>query len=233
MILIVRLLFWFGLHDLRTRLSGVDPLWMTRRRLGLLDKGRPHRKSQRILILLQAPHTFANDRAFQHTGHGNQSFDVGQVQTHSERTQDHGIILGEAEFFSRDLADQRKPLGSYVSQQRPENFHRGTYLHSHPQRVRLSLFRKADESNMTSPFDGGRQFALVPHAIAGDTPRDNPTPLRQKVSQQPDILEIDRPFVDTESTRPSALEKPPATAAVSVSALLTLHKRSPSLLAGC
>ncbi len=91
--------------------------------------------------------------------------------------QDYGIILGQAEFFSRHLADQRKPIGSYVSQQRPEQFHRGTYLHSHPQRDRLSLFRKADESDVPSPLDGGRQFALVPHTIAGDTPRDNPTPL--------------------------------------------------------
>jgi hypothetical protein len=95
----------------------------------------------------------------------------------------------------------------------------------------LSLFCKTDESDVPSPFDGGGQFALVPHAIAGDAPRDNPTPLRQKVSQQPDIFEIDRPFLDTESTRPSALEKP--SAAVSVPALLTLHKPSPSLLAGC
>ena len=80
---------------------------------------------------------------------------------------------------------------------------------------------------MPSPLDSGRQFALVSHAIAGDTPRDNPTPLRQKVSQQPDIFEIDRPFIDTKSTRPAALEKPSTTAAVSVSALFTLHNRLP------
>jgi len=78
-----------------------------------------------------------------------------------------------------------------------------------------------------SPLDGGRQFALVPHTIAGDAPRDNPTPLRQKVSQQPDIFEIDRPFIDAKPTRPSALKKPSATAAVSVSALFTLHNRLP------
>jgi hypothetical protein len=77
-----------------------------------------------------------------------------------------------------------------------------------------------------SPLDGGRQFALVPHAIAGDASRDNPTPLSEKVSEQPDVFEIDRPFVDTKPARPSALKKPSATAAVSVSALLlfTLHK---------
>jgi hypothetical protein len=200
---------------------------MTRRRFGLRDKGCPHRKSQGILILLQAPHTFTNDRAFQHTGHSDQPFDVGQVQTHSQRTQDHGIILGEAEFFSRDLADQRKPIGSYVSQQRPEQFHRGTYLHSHPQRDRLSLFRKADESDVPSPLDGGRQFALVPHTIAGDAPRNNPTPLRQKVSQQPDIFEIDRAFLNTKPTRPTALKEPPATTAVPISALFTFHNRLP------
>jgi len=78
-----------------------------------------------------------------------------------------------------------------------------------------------------SPLDGGRQFALVPHAIAGDPPRDYPTPLRQKVSQQPDIFEINRPFIDTESTRPATLEKPSTTPAVSVSALFTLHNRLP------
>jgi hypothetical protein len=77
-----------------------------------------------------------------------------------------------------------------------------------------------------SPLDGGRQFALVPHAIAGDAPWNNPAPLSEKVSEQPDVFEIDRPFVDTKSTRPSALEKPPAPAAVPVSTLLlfTLHK---------
>jgi hypothetical protein len=102
-----------------------------------------------------------------------------------------------------------------------------------PKRDRLSLFRKADECDVPSPLDGGRQFALVPHAIAGDAPWDNPTPLSEKVSEQPDVFEIDRPFVDTKPARPSALKKPSATAAaVSVSALLlfTLHKPSPSLL---
>jgi hypothetical protein len=79
-----------------------------------------------------------------------------------------------------------------------------------------------------SPLDGGRQFALVPHTIARDAPRDNPTPLRQKVSQQPDIFEINRSFIDTKPTRPAALKKPSAaTAAVSVSALFTLHNRLP------
>jgi hypothetical protein len=78
-----------------------------------------------------------------------------------------------------------------------------------------------------SPLDGGRQFALVPHTITGNAPRDNPTPLRQKVSQQPDIFEINRPFIDAKPTRPAALEKPSTTAAVSVSALFTLHNRLP------
>jgi len=78
-----------------------------------------------------------------------------------------------------------------------------------------------------SPLDGGRQFALVPHTITGNAPRDNPTPLRQKVSQQPDIFEINRSFIDTKPTRPAALKKPSATAAVSVSALFTLHNRLP------
>jgi hypothetical protein len=79
-----------------------------------------------------------------------------------------------------------------------------------------------------SPLDGGRQFALVPHTIAGDAPRDNPTPLRQKVSQQPDILEIDRPFIYAKPTGPAALKKPAATtASVSVSTVFTLHNRLP------
>jgi hypothetical protein len=80
---------------------------------------------------------------------------------------------------------------------------------------------------MPSPLDGGRQFALVPHTIARDAPRDNPTPLRQKVSQQPDIFEINRSFIDTKPTRPAALKKPSAATAVSVSALFTLHNRLP------
>jgi len=80
-----------------------------------------------------------------------------------------------------------------------------------------------------SPFDGSRQLALVPHAIAGDTPRDDPTPLSEKISQQPDIFEIDRSLVDTKSTRPATLKKAPA--ALSISTLLfTLHSPSPYLL---
>jgi hypothetical protein len=95
----------------------------------------------------------------------------------------YGLILGEAKIFSRRLADERKPIDCYVSQQRPEKFHRSTYLHSHPQRDRLSLFRKTDESDVPSPFDCSRQLALVPQTIAGNTPRDNPTPLGEKISQ--------------------------------------------------
>jgi len=95
----------------------------------------------------------------------------------------------------------------------------------HPQSDRLSLFSKTDERDVPGPLDSGRQFTLVPHAIAGNTPRDNPAPLREKVSQQSDIFEIDRSFVETKPARPSALEKPSA-AAFSVSTLLlfTLHK---------
>jgi len=79
-----------------------------------------------------------------------------------------------------------------------------------------------------SPLDGSRQFALVPQAIAGDAPRDNPTPLSEKVSQQPDIFEIDRPFINTKPARSPTLKKPSAPTAFSVSALLfTLHKPSP------
>ena len=173
----------------------------------------------------------ADDRPFQNTGHSDQPFDLGQVQTHSQWTREHSIIFGEVEFFSRDLADQRESIGSDLSQQQPEQFHRSTYLHAHPQYDRLSLFREADERNVPSPLDGSRQFALVPQAIAGDAPRDNPTPLSEKVSQQPDIFEIDRPFINTKPARPSALEKPSTPTAFSVSALLfTLHKPSPSLL---
>jgi hypothetical protein len=54
----------------------------------------------------------------------------------------------------------------------------------------LSFFCEADKRDVSSPLDGSRQFTLVPHAIAGDTPRNNPTPLSEKVSQQPDILKI-------------------------------------------
>jgi hypothetical protein len=87
---------------------------------------------------------------------------------------------------------------------------------------------------MPSPLDGGRQFPLVPHAIAGNAPWDNPAPLCQKIPQQPDIFEIDRPLVDTKPARSAALEKPSAATAISVSALLfTLHIRLPILLTGC
>jgi hypothetical protein len=98
----------------------------------------------------------------------------------------------------------------------------------------LSLFREADERNVPSPLDGSRQFALVPHAIAGDAPRNDPTPLSEKVSQQPDIFEIDRRFIDTKPARSPALEKPSSPTAFSISTLLlTLHTPSPYLLAGC
>jgi hypothetical protein len=177
LVLIVGLLFLFDLHDLGMGFSHIDPLRMTRRRFGFRNKGRPHRKRQRILILFETSYTFANNHPFQYTGHGNQPFDIGQLQTDSQWTDDDGIIFGQVKFFSCRFSDQRKPIGSDVSQQRPEQFHRGTYLHSYPQRDRLSLFRKADESNVTSTFDGSRQFALVPHTIAGDAARNNPTPL--------------------------------------------------------
>jgi hypothetical protein len=139
---------------------------------------------------------------------------------------DYGLILGEAKLFSRRLADQRKPIDRYVSQQRPEKFHHGTCLHSHPQRDRLSFFRKTDESDVPGPFDRSRQLALVPHAIAGDTPRDDPTPLSEEISQQPDIFEIDRPTVDAKPARPSPLKKSSATLSIST-LLFTLHKPSP------
>ncbi|GDX88545.1 hypothetical protein LBMAG45_04010 [Nitrospirota bacterium] len=81
---------------------------------------------------------------------------------------------------------------------------------------------------MPSALDGCRQFALVPHAIAGYTPRDNPTTLRQKVSQQTDIFEINRPFFNAKPARPAALKKPSAsTAPLTISALFTLHNRLP------
>jgi hypothetical protein len=228
LILIVEILFLLSLHDLRMGLSGLDPLRMTRRRFRLPDKGRPHRKSQRILILFETPYTFADNHPFKHTGHGDQPFDVGQFQTDSQRTDDDGIILGQAEFFSRRLADQRKPIGSDISQQRPEQFHRGTYLHPYPQRDRLSLFCKADESDVPSTFDGSRQFSLVPHTIAGDAARNDPTPLSEKVSQEPDIFKIDRSLINTKPARPSALKKPAA--ALPISALFTLHHRLPLCL---
>jgi hypothetical protein len=57
---------------------------------------------------------------------------------------------------------------------------------------------------MPSPLDGGRQFSLVSHAIAGDAPRNDPAPLSEKVSEQPDIFEIDRRFINTKPERSSA-----------------------------
>jgi hypothetical protein len=81
---------------------------------------------------------------------------------------------------------------------------------------------------MPSPLDGSSQFPLVPHAIAGNAPWDNPAPLGQKIPQQPDIFEIDRPLVDTKPARSAALKKPSTATAVSVSTLLfTLHIRLP------
>jgi hypothetical protein len=81
---------------------------------------------------------------------------------------------------------------------------------------------------MPSPLDGSRQFALVPHAITGNTPRNDPPTLRKEVSQQPDVFEIDRAFFNTKPTRPATLKKPSATtASVTISTLFTLHNRLP------
>src|SRR5262249_35168964 len=135
------------------------------------------------------------------------------------------------EFFSRDLTDQREPIGGNLCPQRPEQVHRSTYLHAHPQRDWLPLFPETDERKIPSPPYGSSQFPPVPQSNAGDSPRNDPAPLSEKVSQQPDIFEIDRRFIDTKPARSPALKKPSASSAFSVSALLlTLHKPSPYLL---
>jgi hypothetical protein len=65
---------------------------------------------------------------------------------------------------------------------------------------------------MAGSFDRYGQLPLMTEAITGDPARHDTTAFREKISQEPDILEIDRRLVDAESTRFTSL-KIPASAA--------------------
>src|SRR5262245_33134977 len=54
----------------------------------------------------------------------------------------------------------------------------------------LALFGKTNQGNMSSALDGGRQLTLMAQAIAGNATRNNASPLRQQIAQEPHIFEI-------------------------------------------
>jgi hypothetical protein len=70
----------------------------------------------------------------------------------------------------------------------------------------LPLFGEPQQRNRACPLDRDGQLSLMPHTIAGDSSWDNSTALRQKISEQPDILEVDRELLVTEAADSPPLE---------------------------
>jgi hypothetical protein len=64
----------------------------------------------------------------------------------------------------------------------------------------------------------------VLQAIPGDTSWHNPTPLGQKIPQQPDILKINRGLIDAKPARLATLEKP-AASTPAITAISSFHTR--------
>jgi hypothetical protein len=59
---------------------------------------------------------------------------------------------------------------------------------------------------MPRPLDGHRQFTLMAHAIPGNTARNDPTPLRQKIPKKPGVFKVDRCLFQAKSAGTSSLE---------------------------
>jgi hypothetical protein len=60
---------------------------------------------------------------------------------------------------------------------------------------------------MPGALDRHGQLSLMAEAIARDPTRHDPAALRQKISQEPDIFEIDRRLIETESARLAPLKE--------------------------
>jgi hypothetical protein len=70
----------------------------------------------------------------------------------------------------------------------------------------LVLFREGDERDAPGSFDGNREFPLVPHAIPGDAPGNDPSAFGQKIPYQPDILVVNCDLIVAKPTYPAALK---------------------------
>jgi len=81
----------------------------------------------------------------------------------------------------------------------------------------LPLFGETNQCNMSGPLYRRRQLALMAEAIARNPARDDASPLRQKIPQQTDILEIDGAFFDAKPAGPAPLKKSPAASSVTSS----------------
>jgi len=70
----------------------------------------------------------------------------------------------------------------------------------------LPLFCKREEGDRPCPFDSHRRFPLMTETIAGNPPRNNASPLGQKIPQQSHVLEVNRHFFMTEPAYAPALK---------------------------
>jgi hypothetical protein len=59
---------------------------------------------------------------------------------------------------------------------------------------------------MPSPLDRHRQFTLMAHAIPGDTARNDPSSLGQKIPKKPGVFKVDRRLFQAESAGTPSLE---------------------------
>ena len=62
-----------------------------------------------------------------------------------------------------------------------------------------SLFCKTDQRNMAGPLHRYGQLSLMPQAIARNPSGNDAPAFGQKIPQQPDVLEVNRRLIDTES----------------------------------
>jgi hypothetical protein len=71
----------------------------------------------------------------------------------------------------------------------------------------LSFFGKTNQGDLARTLYRHGQHALVLQTIPGNAPRHNTSAFRQKVSQQTDILKIDRRFIDAKPAGLATLKK--------------------------
>lgn len=69
------------------------------------------------------------------------------------------------------------------------------------------LLSERQERDGSGSLDRNGQLALVSHAVAGDPARHDPASLRQKTTQQTDVLEVDRSVIMAKSASSPSLEQ--------------------------
>jgi hypothetical protein len=79
-------------------------------------------------------------------------------------------------------------------------------MHRNRRSRSLSLLGKADNGDMPSPLDGHRQFTLMTHTIPGNAARNNAPALRQKISEQTGVFEINRRLFQAKSAGTPSLK---------------------------